>query len=151
MFRTQTLWKISQGSIPSKALKRVLRYGYTAAHLCLTLHSPGTLHNHSRACQEEDALLFFFVTEDQAILRLMRPSNPCCSLTVLEGIALASDRNYKVLGAAYPWIAKKVLTDRSPALRATLKELLYQVRHEFFQRGASGTSPLNRFGSRFLY
>lgn len=51
-----------------------------------------------------------------------------CSLTVLEGIALASDRNYKVLGAAYPWIAKKVLTDRSPALRATLKELLYQVR-----------------------
>jgi predicted unusual protein kinase regulating ubiquinone biosynthesis (AarF/ABC1/UbiB family) len=62
-----------------------------------------------------------------------RANNSClvsflCSLTVLEGIALASDRNYKVLGAAYPWIAKKVLTDRSPALRATLKELLYQVR-----------------------
>ncbi len=39
------------------------------------------------------------------------------SLSVLEGIALASDPNYKVLGATYPWIARRLLTDRSPELR----------------------------------
>ena len=30
------------------------------------------------------------------------------SLGVLEGIALKVDPGYKVLGAAYPWIARKV-------------------------------------------
>ncbi|GAX74122.1 hypothetical protein CEUSTIGMA_g1571.t1 [Chlamydomonas eustigma] len=48
------------------------------------------------------------------------------SLTVLEGIALASDPSYKVLSAAYPWIARRLLTDRSPELRATLTSLLYK-------------------------
>ena len=47
------------------------------------------------------------------------------SLTILEGIALASDPNYKVLGAAYPWIARRLLTDESAELRATLRRLLY--------------------------
>lgn len=47
------------------------------------------------------------------------------SLAILEGIALASDPNYKVLGAAYPWVARSLLTDTSPELRATLRELLY--------------------------
>ena len=41
------------------------------------------------------------------------------SLSVLEGIALASDPNYKVLGATYPWIARRLLTDRSPELRVS--------------------------------
>ena len=53
---------------------------------------------------------------------------PTCSLTVLEGIALSSDPRYKVLSSSYPWIARKVLTDQSPQLRATLKALLYKVR-----------------------
>lgn len=48
------------------------------------------------------------------------------SLTVLEGIALASDPNYKVLNAAYPWVARRLLTDKSPELKATLRDLLYQ-------------------------
>ncbi|KIY97206.1 putative aarF domain-containing protein kinase [Monoraphidium neglectum] len=48
------------------------------------------------------------------------------SLSVLEGIALASDPNYKVLGAAYPWISRRLLTRPSPELRATLKRLLYK-------------------------
>lgn len=47
------------------------------------------------------------------------------SLTILEGIALASDPKYKVLGAAYPWVARRLLTDTSPELRATLRRLLY--------------------------
>jgi aarF domain-containing kinase len=45
----------------------------------------------------------------------------------LEGIALASDRNYKVLGAAYPWVARRLLTDPSPELRTTLHRLLYKA------------------------
>lgn len=48
------------------------------------------------------------------------------SLSVLEGIALASDRNYKVLGSAYPWIARRLLTDTTPELRSTLRALLYK-------------------------
>ena len=48
------------------------------------------------------------------------------SMSVLEGIALASDPNYKVLGAAYPWIARRLLTDQTPELRATLLSLLYK-------------------------
>ncbi|MEW5308317.1 MAG: hypothetical protein WDW38_000286 [Sanguina aurantia] len=48
------------------------------------------------------------------------------SLTVLEGIALASDKDYKVLSAAYPWVARRLLTDKSPELRATLRTLLYK-------------------------
>lgn len=48
------------------------------------------------------------------------------SLTVLEGIALSSNPDYKVLSSSYPWIARKVLTDRSPQLRSTLKALLYK-------------------------
>ncbi|CAM6103304.1 unnamed protein product [Calypogeia fissa] len=48
------------------------------------------------------------------------------SLTVLEGIALSTDPNYKVLSSSYPWIARKVLTDSSPQLRETLRSLLYK-------------------------
>lgn len=48
------------------------------------------------------------------------------SLTVLEGIALTNDPNYKVLSSSYPWIARKVLTDSSPQLRSTLQDLLYK-------------------------
>jgi predicted unusual protein kinase regulating ubiquinone biosynthesis (AarF/ABC1/UbiB family) len=48
------------------------------------------------------------------------------SLTVLEGIALSTDPNYKVLSSSYPWIARKVLTDKSPQLQSTLRSLLYK-------------------------
>nr|KJB66164.1 hypothetical protein B456_010G130800 [Gossypium raimondii] len=47
-------------------------------------------------------------------------------LAVLEGIAISSDPNYKVLGSTYPWIAKKVLTDSSPQLKSSLQALLYK-------------------------
>jgi predicted unusual protein kinase regulating ubiquinone biosynthesis (AarF/ABC1/UbiB family) len=49
------------------------------------------------------------------------------SLTVLEGIALSTDPNYKVLSSSYPWIARKVLTDKSPQLQSTLRSLLYKA------------------------
>lgn len=53
------------------------------------------------------------------------------SLTVLEGIALASDPKYKVLSAAYPWVARRLLTDNSPELHDTLRSLLYKSNDQF--------------------
>ncbi|KAH9692020.1 putative aarF domain-containing protein kinase [Citrus sinensis] len=43
------------------------------------------------------------------------------SLAVLEGIAISSNPNYKVLGSTYPYIARKVLTDSSPQLKSSLE------------------------------
>ncbi|XP_030952092.1 uncharacterized aarF domain-containing protein kinase At1g71810, chloroplastic [Quercus lobata] len=48
------------------------------------------------------------------------------SLAVLEGIAISSNPDYKVLGSTYPWIARKVLTDSSPQLKSSLQNLLYE-------------------------
>ena len=46
--------------------------------------------------------------------------------SLVQGIALSADPNYKVLGAAYPWIARRLLTEQSPELRDTLRTLLYK-------------------------
>ncbi|KAK4601594.1 hypothetical protein RGQ29_010954 [Quercus rubra] len=48
------------------------------------------------------------------------------SLAVLEGIAISSNPDYKVLGSTYPWIARKVLSDSSPQLKSSLQNLLYE-------------------------
>ncbi|GAB4845211.1 hypothetical protein Ancab_038622 [Ancistrocladus abbreviatus] len=48
------------------------------------------------------------------------------SLAVLEGIAIGFDPDYKVLGSTYPWIARKVLTDGSLKLNASLQAVLYK-------------------------
>lgn len=48
------------------------------------------------------------------------------SLTVLEGLALFTDPNFKVLAAAYPYMAKRLLTDPNPYLRDSLIELLFR-------------------------
>jgi len=39
------------------------------------------------------------------------------SLTVLEGLALQADPAYKLLGKAYPYMARRLLTDPAPELR----------------------------------
>lgn len=48
------------------------------------------------------------------------------SLVTLEGIAINVDPNFKVLSKAYPYISKRLLTDPSPELRASLKDLLFK-------------------------
>lgn len=48
------------------------------------------------------------------------------SLITMEGIAMSVDPNFKVLSAAYPYVAKRLLTDTSPELRASLKDLLFK-------------------------
>ncbi len=48
------------------------------------------------------------------------------SLVTLEGIAINVDPNFKVLSKAYPYVAKRLLTDPAPELRTSLKDLLFK-------------------------
>jgi len=46
------------------------------------------------------------------------------SLTVLEGLALQADPNYKLLAKAYPYMARRLLTDPAPELRESFEDLI---------------------------
>ncbi|MGD2182540.1 ABC1 kinase family protein [Lusitaniella coriacea] len=48
------------------------------------------------------------------------------SLVTLEGIAIGINPNFKVLSKAYPYIAKRLLTDPSTELRSSLRDLLFK-------------------------
>ncbi len=48
------------------------------------------------------------------------------SLITLEGIALSVDPNFKILGAAYPYFAQRLLEDPNPELRNSLKEMVFE-------------------------
>jgi len=48
------------------------------------------------------------------------------SLVTLEGIAIGIDPNFKVLSKAYPYVAKRLLTDPSAELRNSLRDLLFK-------------------------
>ena len=47
------------------------------------------------------------------------------SLVTLEGIALSVDPDFKILGAAYPYFARRLMEDPDPSLRESLKEMLF--------------------------
>jgi predicted unusual protein kinase regulating ubiquinone biosynthesis (AarF/ABC1/UbiB family) len=48
------------------------------------------------------------------------------SMVTLEGIAIGIEPDFKVLSKAYPYVAKRLLTDPSPELRSSLKDLLFK-------------------------
>jgi predicted unusual protein kinase regulating ubiquinone biosynthesis (AarF/ABC1/UbiB family) len=48
------------------------------------------------------------------------------SLVTLEGIAIFIDPDFKVLSEAYPYVAKRLLTDPAPQLRTSLRDLLFK-------------------------
>lgn len=48
------------------------------------------------------------------------------ALSVLEGIALIGDPEFKLIMESFPFVSKLVMTDRSPALREALREILYK-------------------------
>lgn len=48
------------------------------------------------------------------------------SLVTLEGIAINVEPNFKVLSKAYPYVAKRLLSDPAPELRASLRDLLFK-------------------------
>ena len=47
------------------------------------------------------------------------------SLVTLEGIALSVDPDFKILGAAYPYFARRLMEDPDPQLRDSLREMLF--------------------------
>lgn len=75
------------------------------------------------------------------------------SLVTLEGIAINVDPNFKVLSEAYPYIAKRLLTDSAPELRTSLKDLLFKDgnfrwnRLENLLRNAKGSFEYDISGS----
>ncbi len=48
------------------------------------------------------------------------------SLVTLDGIAITVDPDFKVLSKAYPYVARRLLTDPAPQLRGSLQALLFQ-------------------------
>eukprot|EP00210_Caulerpa_lentillifera_P001158 g1114.t1 len=48
------------------------------------------------------------------------------SLTVLEGLALQADPDYRLLDQAYTYMASRLLTDPEPRLRKSLQEVLFK-------------------------
>jgi predicted unusual protein kinase regulating ubiquinone biosynthesis (AarF/ABC1/UbiB family) len=75
------------------------------------------------------------------------------SLVTLEGIAINVDPDFKVLSKAYPYVAKRLLTDPAPELRNSLKNLLFREdqfrwnRLENLLRNAKGSSEYDLSGS----
>jgi len=48
------------------------------------------------------------------------------ALSVLEGIALVGDPQFKMIMEAFPYVSKRLLTDESPYLKQALREILYK-------------------------
>ncbi|CAN8076634.1 unnamed protein product [Agarophyton chilense] len=48
------------------------------------------------------------------------------ALSVLEGIALVGDPEFKLIMESFPFVSRLIMTDRSPALRSALKQILYK-------------------------
>ncbi|MBD2099289.1 AarF/ABC1/UbiB kinase family protein [Leptolyngbya sp. FACHB-261] len=48
------------------------------------------------------------------------------SLVTLEGIAINVDPDFKVLNEAYPYVAKRLLSDPAPQLRSALRDVLFK-------------------------
>jgi predicted unusual protein kinase regulating ubiquinone biosynthesis (AarF/ABC1/UbiB family) len=56
------------------------------------------------------------------------------SLVTLEGIALSVDPDFKILGAAYPYFARRLMEDPDPHLRQSLREMLFDGEEFRWQR-----------------
>jgi predicted unusual protein kinase regulating ubiquinone biosynthesis (AarF/ABC1/UbiB family) len=56
------------------------------------------------------------------------------SLVTLEGIALSVDPDFKILGAAYPYFARRLMEDPDPSLRRSLREMLFDGEEFRWQR-----------------
>eukprot|EP00166_Cyanidium_caldarium_P006064 ctg_791.g310 len=50
------------------------------------------------------------------------------SLTILEGLALMHDPDFKIVDAVYPYVARRLMRDPAPPLRAAMREALLDGR-----------------------
>lgn len=53
------------------------------------------------------------------------------AISVLEGIALVGNPNFAIIDEAYPYIARRLMTDDSPRLKAALKYMVYGKEGKF--------------------
>ena len=53
------------------------------------------------------------------------------AISVLEGIALVGNPNFAIIDEAYPYIARRLMTDESPRLRAALRYMVYGRENQF--------------------
>merc|ERR1719454_2736775 len=53
------------------------------------------------------------------------------AISVLEGIALVGNPQFAIVDEAYPYIAKRLLTDESPRLRSALRYMVYGSSQSF--------------------
>lgn len=53
------------------------------------------------------------------------------AISVLEGIALVGNPNFAIIDEAYPYIARRLMTDDSPRLKAALKYMVYGKEGQF--------------------
>ncbi|BDA45558.1 Uncharacterized protein sll0005 [Coccomyxa sp. Obi] len=53
------------------------------------------------------------------------------AISVLEGIALVANPDFAIVDEAYPYVAKKLLTDQSPRLQAALQYMIYGKENTF--------------------
>ena len=53
------------------------------------------------------------------------------AISVLEGIALVGNPEFAIIDEAYPYIARRLMTDDSPRLRAALRYMVYGREGEF--------------------
>ncbi len=83
------------------------------------------------------------------------------SLVTLEGVALSLDSNFQIVAVAYPYVAKRLLTDESPRLRARLTQVLVKDGKFYWNRlenlleiakidGDLNLVPTARMGIRYL-
>lgn len=53
------------------------------------------------------------------------------AISVLEGIALVGNPEFAIIDEAYPYIARRLMTDKSPRLRAALRYMVYGREQQF--------------------
>lgn len=53
------------------------------------------------------------------------------AISVLEGIALVGNPNFAIIDEAYPYIARRLMTDDSPRLKAALRYMVYGKEGQF--------------------
>ena len=53
------------------------------------------------------------------------------AISVLEGIALVGNPNFAIIDEAYPYIARRLMTDKSPRLRSALRYMVYGREGQF--------------------
>jgi aarF domain-containing kinase len=53
------------------------------------------------------------------------------AISVLEGIALVGNPDFAIIDEAYPYIARRLMTDKSPRLRAALRYMVYGREGQF--------------------